>query len=221
MNGLVKPLADGIDIRLETEVTAISRVGNRWRVETAAGEESEPFDLVVSTAPAPQAQTLLGSEPGVEEALSRVSIAPCWALMLTFETPLNTGFDVWRSPSNNLAWMARNSSKPARGGRDDCWIVHASPQWSRQNLELDKEHAATSMIEMLSGVLGEGLPEIGYATAHRWRYALTTVSLGEPFYCSDDRTLFVGGDWCLGARVEYAFESGQAMANAVIGASAE
>jgi predicted NAD/FAD-dependent oxidoreductase len=33
---------------------------------------------------------------------------------------------------------------------------------------------------------------------------------------SDDGSLLIGGDWCLGARVEDAWESGRAMAAAVI-----
>ena len=72
------------------------------------------------------------------------------------------------------------------------------------------------MIEMLPNVLGIAIPKIDYVSAHRWRYALTTVPLGEPYLSADDGTLFIGGDWCLGGRVEYAFESGHAIAEALI-----
>jgi hypothetical protein len=40
--------------------------------------------------------------------------------------------------------------------------------------------------------------------------------LGAPFLHSNDGTVHVGGDWCLGARVEAAWASGTAIADAVI-----
>ena len=55
-----------------------------------------------------------------------------------------------------------------------------------------------------------------WASAHRWRYAQTGQALEKPFASSQDGTLFVGGDWALGARVECAYESGVAMADAVL-----
>ena len=72
------------------------------------------------------------------------------------------------------------------------------------------------MIAMLPSTLGTRLPEVEHASAHRWRYALAAAPLGRPYVCSDDRTLFVGGDWCLGPRVEYAFDSGQAIARTLV-----
>ncbi len=217
MNALVKPLADGIDIRLTSEVTPLKRDGNAWRVGTSEDEHGEPFEFVVSTVPAPQARILLAAEPTIVEALSPVSIAPCWALMIAFANSADPGFDVRRSTSDDIGWISRNASKPGRSAELDTWVIHASPSWSERHLELDRDRVAGTMIENLSHIFGDRLPKTEYAGAHRWRYALTTAPLGRPFACSDDRTLFVGGDWCLGARVEYAFESGEAMATALLG----
>ncbi|MDH3473836.1 MAG: FAD-dependent oxidoreductase [Rhodospirillales bacterium] len=219
MNALIKPLGDWINIRLAAEVTAIDREGEVWRLRTLANERGEPFDIVVSSAPAPQARVFLASQPKIAEALVNVAIAPCWALMLTFEKRFDSGFDVWRSGSDDLAWISRDNSKPGRLAAKDCWVVHASPEWSQRCLELDRDKVAEMMIETLPRTFGSRLPEIEHASAHRWRYARTAAPLGKPYLCSDDHTLFVGGDWCLGARVECAFESGQAIANAVTGSS--
>ena len=45
---------------------------------------------------------------------------------------------------------------------------------------------------------------------HRWRYALVEKPLGESYIW--DATLRLGacGDWCLGPRIEAAFNSGEA-----------
>jgi renalase len=52
--------------------------------------------------------------------------------------------------------------------------------------------------------------------AHRWRYALVENPAGDA--CLWDAAACVGacGDWCLGPRVESAFDSGEALARNVL-----
>jgi predicted NAD/FAD-dependent oxidoreductase len=54
------------------------------------------------------------------------------------------------------------------------------------------------------------------AIAHRWRYARVTKALGLPFLRSADAAVYLGGDWCIGARVEAAWDSGTAIANDIL-----
>ncbi|UCH73073.1 MAG: FAD-dependent oxidoreductase [Rhodospirillales bacterium] len=215
MNGLVRPLAEGLDLRLRVEVKAIERAASGWRLRTASDATSEVFDIVAVTAPAPQAATLAAAEPGLRGRLEHVSMAPCWALMVAFETQVDRPFDVVRGEAADIDWIARNNSKPGRAASPECWVVHASPSWSTRHLELDREVARAKLLALLGESLEPDLPEIRHAIAHRWRYARTTAPLGAPFLSSDDETLFLGGDWCLGARVECAFESGRAIAAAL------
>jgi predicted NAD/FAD-dependent oxidoreductase len=218
MNALIKPRGEDFDVRLNNEVESIERDGAGWRVRTRPGPAGEHFDVVVSTAPAPQARALLGSLPDIVEQLDGVSIAPCWSLMVSFETSVVQTFDVDRSESDDLVWIARNSSKPGRGGPNECWVVHASPSWSLRHLELDRAEIERLMMDLFADALDSDLPRVRDVLAHRWRFAQTNVPLGKHFLMSEDRSLFVGGDWCLGARVEYAFESGQAIADAITAA---
>lgn len=220
MPTLLSPLADGLPVRLEAPVTSIRRDAGQWRIQTDPDRGADPVDGVVCTVPAPQARPLLADEPDLAGALEPVTMAPCWALMVAFAGTVACGFDVRTSDSHDLAWLCRNSAKPGRNARPECWVVHASPAWSREHLELEAEHAAEAMLDRLPDAFGCRLPAIALARAHRWRYARTTAPLGRPYAWSSDRTLFVGGDWCLGARVEAAFESGLAMADAVAGAEA-
>jgi len=53
------------------------------------------------------------------------------------------------------------------------------------------------------------------AVAHRWRYAAVEQALGEPFAVDWDRQLVACGDWCEHGRVEAAFLSGEAAAQAM------
>jgi predicted NAD/FAD-dependent oxidoreductase len=213
---LVKPLGNALEVHLNREVARVVRDDGGWRIHCRDHEGGELFDVAVCTAPAPQAAALFRHETGIAEGLAKVSIAPCWALMVSFAARFDPGFEAHRFDRGALAWVARNSSKPGRHTETDCWVLHAAPDWSQEHLEKSRDEIAPLMIEMIEGLSDGPLPEIGHASAHRWRYALTTEPLGTPFICSADRSLFLGGDWCLGARVEYAFTSGRQMAHAVL-----
>ncbi len=216
MNAIVKSVAQEFDVRFSTEISAIRRDGEAWRLHMAADDRNERFDGVICTAPAPQARTLLATEPAIADGLAHVKIAPCWALMVAFTAPVDPGYDVRRATDGDLTWIARNAAKPGRRADTHCWVVHAAPDWSERHLEYERDAIVDKMLGMLADTLGGPLPSIEYAAAHRWRYALTTEPLGRPYLGSVDGTLFTGGDWCLGARVECAFESGQAMASAML-----
>ncbi len=204
MNALVKPMAAGLDIRLGSEV-ALERHASGWRVG------KDRFERLISTVPVVQARVLF---PEMIEALASVEVAPCYTLMVAFGTAPNWP-EMARSRDGDLAWIARNSAKPGRGTEPDCWVVHASPDWSTAHLELEKKEACQRLLDLLRTARGP-LPEVTHAAAHRWRYAMTTVPLGRDFAQSEDGSLLVGGDWCLGARVENAWTSGRAMAAALL-----
>lgn len=216
MNAFLKPMISGVETYLGCAVSAIVREGAGWHVHCADTKLDETFQHVVCTAPAPQAHKLLAEDHPFGDRLLDVSIAPCWALLFGVEGGLQIDGDVWRSNDADLRWLARNTSKPRRAGAVEGWIAHAGPVWSIHHLEHTAEDAQALLLSLVEERLGMTLPSLVYARAHRWRYALTTAPLGVPYMCSDDRTLFVGGDWCLGARVEYAYQSGAAIAAALI-----
>lgn len=216
MNALLKPLAVGLDVRLGTRIAQAARENGGWRLHPAGGA-AESFDIVVSTAPAPQAKELFAGEAGVAETLAEVAMAPCWTLMLAFETAVAQPTDLYRSDRGDLAWICRNAARPGRNAAPDGWIVQASADWSERHLDCSAEHVAALLAERFAAAMDETLPPVGRCLAHRWRYARVTRALGRPFVAAADDTLFLGGDWCLGARIECAFESGTAIARALGG----
>lgn len=215
MNSFLTPLAQGLNIQSRATVSTIMRGEEGWRI-TCDKAEPETFDRVVCTTPVDQARNLLATEIAMIETMQNLTVAPCWALLMAFEARLRVDADVLRAPTADIAWMARNNTKPGRGAAGSVWVIHASVEWSRQNLEMDKDDAIDALLALVADVVGKRMPSTTYESAHRWRYAQTETPLGQPFISTDDATLFVGGDWCLGARVEYAFESGNAIAAALI-----
>jgi len=54
-----------------------------------------------------------------------------------------------------------------------------------------------------------------FSAVHRCRYALVEETAGVAFLWDDEIRLGACGDWCLGPRVEAAFDSGEALAEAI------
>lgn len=209
MRGLVEPHLAGLDLRQSVRVTRAARGVDGWTLTDTDGNTVGPFGAVVSTLPAPQAAELF---PVAAEALASVEIAPCWAVMavfdLTLERPDETSDD---APDAPIAWAAREGAKPDRETRPERWILHAGPDWSRAHLE----ETPDAVLEKMLTAFGAGAAPI-WAAAHRWRHARVTVPLGQPCLTLEEGTLILAGDWCLGARVENAYLSGRAAAQALL-----
>ena len=69
----------------------------------------------------------------------------------------------------------------------------------------------------LGEVLGQALPKPAWERTHFWHYARVSTALDEPFLWDSMRGIGVCGDGCVGGRVEAAWRSGSALADAVLG----
>jgi predicted NAD/FAD-dependent oxidoreductase len=221
MNALCRHLVRDLDVSYGTRVVNLERTAGRWRLESSDARDLGNFDAVVVSAPAPQAAALLeGAAPKLSARAGTVAMSPCWAVMAAFPEPLELGYDgafVHRSP---LSWVARNTSKPGRP-EGETWVLHGSPGWSGDNLELEPNEAAAQLLEAFGAAAGGLGSPPAHLDAHRWRYALPQAPLAEP--CLDDAglRLAVCGDWCGGPRVEGAFLSGSAAARRLLASTTE
>ncbi len=211
MTDLLRPLAEGLDIRFSTEVTALRRDGTGWRVTVhgADGPGEVRAARVVLAIPAPQALRLAdAAETAFRDALARVAFAPCYTLMIAFAEP--PGWPEHMRPGPPFDLVLRDASKPGRPGAET-WVAHADPDWSVAHLELARPDAALLLQDALATTLGP-LPPAARVLGHRWRHARTTTPLAAPFAASADGTLLAGGDWATGREVADALASGAAMA---------
>ena len=142
-------------------------------------------------------------------------MAPCWTVMLNPpQSPAKA--DKYTSETSAISWLARNTSKPEREPTGENWVAQASPQWSIENLELSSDAVLDALLPEICATIGVPIAAVAYKTAHRWRYARVTKAVGASHISDPTSRLFLAGDWCLGPRVECAFQSGLAAAEAVI-----
>lgn len=212
MSGLVGALAAGLDLRQGWELRSVSCGEEGWRLLSDRGELAAR--IVVLTPPAPQIASLLGPGHPLAPALARVRMQPCLTLMAAFPPDSPAPFETEAPADHPLAWIARNSSRPGRGGGPVTWVAQAGPDWSARHIETPREQVAALMLPLLQERIGSSGRAPLAAIGHKWRFAQAAAPLGRPFL--QEGTLFAGGDWCLGQRAEDAWASGQAMARAIL-----
>ena len=166
--------------------------------------------------PAPQAFEMLSKVCApLAERCKAVRMSPCWATMLAFQTRLDVDFDAAFIETGPIRWLARNSSKPRRPA-GETWVIHARPDWTLENLERSPEAIVEFMTKALEDVVQCRVQPL-LSIAHRWRYALVERPLGESCLFDDELRIGAAGDWCLGPRMECAFQSGMSAAARIVG----
>jgi predicted NAD/FAD-dependent oxidoreductase len=209
-----KALAAGLDIRQSVEVSALERVDGGWRIH--AGDHRWFGVRVVVTVPAPQIAGLLGGDHPLLARLGNVTMAPCLTLMAALRA--RPPFVTREAPDEPLAWIAQDSAKPGRptstgGSGAIAWVAQADAAFSAEHLEESPGAIAARMLPLLCDRLGVTAGRVTHAAVHRWRYARVTAPLGQPFLRDASKSLYLGGDWCIGPRVEAAWISGAAIAD--------
>jgi len=217
----------GVRIVTERHAASLNSAASGWSVqhfpasdmrpgETAesGGELTHPYDAVLIALPSSQAAALLATAPHpFADAAARAVMAPCWAIMARFASPV-AGRDVVMTDDDPIAWAAREGSRPGRAAEPDAWTLHASAAWSREHLEDDEESVVRSLLGAFRALAGAS--SANFARAHRWRHALVETAIGAPSLWDGAERLGACGDWCLGGRIEAAYDSGVSLARRVL-----
>ena len=196
------------------------RLARRAVGAAASTTGSEPFDLVLSTAPAAQTAALFAaSGPALAERAAHAAMRPVWALMWASHARVELPFDHAEIDGDlgagALAWISRISSKPGRAQDADRWAILARPEWSAAHLERPAEEIAALLsgaLARLCASLAVAPSEPFHAVAHRWRFGLAREEAGVGAAFDARLGLGCAGDWMRGSRVEDAYLAGVALA---------
>lgn len=234
MRTLAAALVDGRDLRSFTSVVGLHRSASGWQVEAVPGDtvrgaaagpaQTLATDAVILTQPLPQAIGLC-AEAGmaVGEDLAAVAYDRCWYLLAEGpgEGALLPGSGGLRIEDGDLGatWLA---SQRARGLRTtgEGFILHGDPALSLAHWDDPAEAVAV----LLGGRLSAILDRLGLAwspdrvEARRWRYSKCRNPLARPCEVLAPGLVLAGDAFAGAARVEGAWCSGCAAAQALIGA---
>jgi renalase len=190
MSAIATALAKGLDIQFETKVASLDPLLNE-------------FDRVLVALPADQARALVPSAPPV-------TMLPNWTVMAAFEVRVAARFDAAFVNGSALGWIARNTSKPKRNWKIDCWVLQATSAWSEAHAGDRRDDVGAFLMEAFDDLIPAGLPKAFFATVHRWRHATADPPLAVGAIHDADSRITLCGDWCAGSRIEDAYLSGLA-----------
>lgn len=222
MNSWIKWMAEdavakGVEIHLSKRAQSLSRNKDTWSIDFEDETQDRGFDWVIMAAPSPQVSVIFPQDFSERETLDTVKMDACYALMLGLNNRPDVAWDTLRSPDGPTSWMAVNSVKP---GRPDAptLMVHAGPAWSNARIDGDRARVEQDMLAQTLSKTGLSTDDIAYTTLHGWRYAAVSHGAGQACLIDTSQRLIAAGDWCLGGRVEGAYLSGLAAADAVLNA---
>ncbi len=227
MNSLGKALSRWVDVRMNERVAGITLVAPKstrkrpWVVNLVSGSVFEA-DAVVVAAPAPQAQGVIGTaldEVGVRSLiaqLKKVTYAPAFALMAGYGGRQKPEWQGIHCQNQILEWICNESDK-RDSLTETCLVVHASTEFTRANLDADREEVRLRMLEALPAVVGPwaSLPE--WTELHLWRYRTPETPLQGVDYLEFDNPnapLALVGDYFGEGTLESAYRSGWELATA-------
>ncbi|MCC7179552.1 MAG: FAD-dependent oxidoreductase [Acidobacteria bacterium] len=219
MSAIARHLARGLDVLCNRRVTGLERDAASgavaWHASLADQRTLGPFDAVVVALPAPQALPLVAASPSLSRAVGAVRMHPCWAVMVAFDDRVATPFDAAFVTSSPLGWVARDRSKPQRG-LAETWVLQASADWAAAHVDDDADVVGPFLLNAFADLVRARLPLPVHLAAHRWRYACGHPPAHHGALVDVDLRMAACGDWCAGNRVEGAFLSGVAAADALL-----
>jgi predicted NAD/FAD-dependent oxidoreductase len=195
MSAIAAALAGGLDVEFGAKIASLDALLN-------------DFDRVVLAVPADLARVLIGNRPAVESKIAGVTMRPNWTVMAAFAERVPARFDAAFVNGSALGWIARNTSKPRRNWKIDCWVLQASTAWSQSHFDDQPDEIGSFLMGAFDDLIPAGLPRAFYATVHRWRSAHADPPLATGAIHDEESRITLCGDWCKGLRIEDAYLSG-------------
>lgn len=217
MSAVAKYLSLGLDLQLETPVTAVRLNGERWQLETTTGR-TFLAGAVVLTPPVPQSIALLDAggltlAPELRTRLAAIEYERCLTIMALLDGPSRIpppgGFT---PPDGPIAWIADNQLKGISA--EPAVTIHATPAFSLEHWDRDRNESARALLNAAVPWLGA---EVTSFQVHGWRYS--KPKRVDPAPCvlvSQSPRLVLAGDAFAGPLVEGAALSGWAAAEAIL-----
>lgn len=213
MTALAKSLAQGIEVRLQTQVTALRQQNGVWNLSTVANE-TLMARAVIMTAPVPQSLELLDAggvtiDAAMRSRLEAITYEHCLVVMATLDAPSKVPVPGGVAPTDGpIAWIGDNQQKGISA--EPALTIQASAEYSLANWDRPREETARELLAAAAPWLG------GRVTQHQmhgWRYSRPQrIDDCGALVLSASPPLIIAGDAFAGARIEGAVLSGWAAA---------
>ena len=216
MRRIPEHLASGLDVRNAITIDRLHPTGDGYAA-VADNHAVAHGSAVVLTAPVPQLLQLLANsdlspEADVRRQLESVQYNPSLTVMAVLDRPSGLPEGHLAQPATGVAWLADNQDKGV--SKLPAITIHSTAEFASAHLDEDRRTWARLLTDRVAPLV-EG--QIVNATAHRWRYAEPQTTFDSGAVDLDIAgPVVLAGEVFAGAKVEGAFLSGLAAAEAIL-----
>lgn len=219
MNALTVHLAEGLNVRVNTPISALSWDGQQWLARLSATETLTAGTLLL-TPPVPQAlallhagQTRLADED--QAALEQIKYGPCLCGLFVVEGSVTLPAPgALQDHTKTVYWVADNQRKGISART--VLTLHTAADYSRAHYDdSDEDNLAFLRAALAEYLSAEAV--VVEAQLKKWRYSVPLVSYPAEFLRAQGLPLWLAGDAFGGrSRVEGAFISGLRAAESIM-----
>jgi predicted NAD/FAD-dependent oxidoreductase len=217
MTAVAKYLAQGLETRMEKQVVALRRAGDRYWVETSTGDAFSA-SAVLLTPPVPQSLALLAAgeielDPTMRTRLEGIQYERCLAVMAVLKGPSSIPPPGALMPTSGpVSWIADNQLKGISA--EPAVTIHANHDFSLAHWVDDRMESGRMLLDASQPWLGA---EVLSYQVHGWRYSKPMQVEEQPCALLQlNPPLVMAGDAFAGPRVEGAALSGFAAAETIL-----
>jgi renalase len=170
-------------------------------------------DGLLLTCPVPQAIALVSPYLPHDHDLQTIQYTPNLTLQVKTDCPLTKPY---RSSDGVVGWVADNQPKWPHCNHS--WTVQSTPQFATDGYNLEEAEITRQLLSATSQLTDTPLDKLVPIRLKHWRYALVTKPYHLPYYAHPQLPLWMAGDGFISPRLEGAWQSGQAVAKAMLAA---
>ena len=175
MNAFARGMGEGLEVRLRTQVAAVSACAGSVQVVDSTGARFEARHLVLAMALEQSLPFLQGLDPdaGIDAARTMLAMfftVPCLTVVAGYEHE-QPPWDIMYPENDDVLLLIGNESAKRPSAGSLTLAVQAAPRWSRAMLERPKEEWARELLGNAARRLGTWASAPKWTHPHRWRQA--------------------------------------------------
>ena len=218
MSELARQIGAEVQVYTETQITKIKKEKERAREESgvysaedANGNTYQANALILNLPPE---QLLALASPllpdTVQTALNAVTFNPCWAVFGLLETDIPVSWPALELENHPVLGFISRDHTRRPDGAPPALLLHATGDWTRAHFDMSPDAVQEIICAAAREIIGPFTLQETHT--HRWKYAQPIHPYGKKCEWLSPEKIGFCGDWCEGARVEGAIESGWTLA---------